>query len=51
MKELASSNLYSLKKSDLLGLGGFSWGCRGIISKYPYPLSFALKQSNQNPIF
>ncbi len=49
MKELASSNLYSLKKSDLLGLGDL--GCRGIISKYPYPLSFALKQSNQNPIF
>ncbi len=49
MKELASSNLYSLKKSDLLGLGDL--GCRGIISKYPYPISFALKQSNQNPIF
>ncbi|EJB81370.1 hypothetical protein HPHPH4_0234 [Helicobacter pylori Hp H-4] len=50
MKELAPSNLYSLKKSDLLGLGDL--GCRGIISKYPYPLmSFALKQSNQNPIF
>ncbi|EJB46782.1 hypothetical protein HPHPA17_0221 [Helicobacter pylori Hp A-17] len=39
MKELASSNLYSLKKSDLLGLGGFSWGCRGeLFQNTPIPL-------------
>ncbi|EMG84336.1 hypothetical protein HMPREF1425_01326 [Helicobacter pylori GAM71Ai] len=39
MKELASSKRDSPKKNDLLGLGGFSWGCRGeLFQNTPIPL-------------